>query len=271
MDPAATPQHVLTVAGMHRSGSSLTANWLMACGLFIGDNLLENCPDNLKGHFEDMAFLDLHKAILADNDLDHLVNRNKDIRISDARHREAEDILTQRQSYPSWGWKEPRTALFLPFWKSLIPSLKFLVIYRPYEEVLHSLFKRERQKYKHRRFWHQWKFSMSNPFLTTSWLKVWAYYNQLILEITDQYPDDCMVFRIDDILQYSSLIGEAINGQWNFDLDVIDIKSIYQKELMTGKPSKNRWLDRLVPGCSLIYEQLELKRLNSLAAIHISA
>ncbi len=61
--------YTLIVVGMHRSGTSLTANWLARSGLFVGDTLLANRVDNPMGHFEDESFLHLHEDILKANGL----------------------------------------------------------------------------------------------------------------------------------------------------------------------------------------------------------
>ena len=48
---------ILTIAGMHRSGTSLAASWLQGCGLVIDNgNLIPPHPDNPKGFFEDRDF-----------------------------------------------------------------------------------------------------------------------------------------------------------------------------------------------------------------------
>ena len=47
---------VLVILGMHRSGTSLVANWLHDCGLHVGDRLLEGTFANEKGYFEDLIF-----------------------------------------------------------------------------------------------------------------------------------------------------------------------------------------------------------------------
>ena len=47
---------VFFLAGMHRSGTSLTAMWLQKCGFQLGDNLLSGAWDNKYGHFEDKDF-----------------------------------------------------------------------------------------------------------------------------------------------------------------------------------------------------------------------
>ena len=50
---------------MHRSGTSLIAQWISRCGLNIGENLLPAHFTNKDGHFEDIDFHDLHEKIFS--------------------------------------------------------------------------------------------------------------------------------------------------------------------------------------------------------------
>ena len=52
---------------MHRSGTSLTSNWLHQCGLFLGENLIGPDIGNKFGHFENEDFLHLHVQTLRQN------------------------------------------------------------------------------------------------------------------------------------------------------------------------------------------------------------
>ena len=52
-----TKNKILVVVGMHRSGTSLTTNWLQKCGLDIGAKLEGKEFSNPDGHFEDIDFL----------------------------------------------------------------------------------------------------------------------------------------------------------------------------------------------------------------------
>lgn len=52
---------------------------------------------------------------------------------------EAKDIVAQFEGQEPWGWKDPRNALTLPFWKSLLPSMKVLVCVRHPAETASSL------------------------------------------------------------------------------------------------------------------------------------
>src|SRR5258708_12379235 len=54
------------ITGMHRSGTSLIANLLGRCGLYLGeeDDLLPPSPDNTDGYWENRRFVSLNDEIL---------------------------------------------------------------------------------------------------------------------------------------------------------------------------------------------------------------
>lgn len=67
MDQPLAP--ALVIAGMHRSGTSLVASLVASAGVHIGDRLMGPERGNLKGHFEDFDFCELHLKALAANGL----------------------------------------------------------------------------------------------------------------------------------------------------------------------------------------------------------
>src|SRR5947208_2698541 len=111
---------------MHRSGTSLTASWLAQCGLFIGSDLLESRHkhSNPEGHYEDLDFLRLHKAILRSGGYhpDGYLIPGQPLNVPDSLRERATNLVAARQGYAQWGWKEPRSTLLLGFWKSLLPE-----------------------------------------------------------------------------------------------------------------------------------------------------
>ena len=54
----------------------------------------------------------------------------------------ANNLIQERRSLNVWGWKDPRSSITLPFWKSLIPALKVVVCLRHPWEVARSLNRR---------------------------------------------------------------------------------------------------------------------------------
>ena len=57
---------VIIVLGGHRSGTSAVAGVCHELGLFMGQSLIGKSRDNARGHFEDVEFVALNKAIVGD-------------------------------------------------------------------------------------------------------------------------------------------------------------------------------------------------------------
>lgn len=141
----------ILVLGMHRSGTSYLASLLRAMGAEIGHDLLGAANGNPHGHFEDRELVEFHERLLRQRALDDprmttrttMVTRAFDGRFGPDERREAQALLQSRASKAPWGWKDPRTALFIDGWKTLCPDLRGIVIYRHPWAVHDSLLRRD--------------------------------------------------------------------------------------------------------------------------------
>lgn len=138
-----TQSHPLLILGMHRSGTSMLASLLQARGVAIGDNLIGAAKGNPRGHFEDKDVYDFHlKALSRYRDHSWRLFDDGTLGIASFTYQpteeetaEAKAIIDSRRRPGFWGWKEPRTCLFLDFWQSLLPDLMGIIIYRHPLEV----------------------------------------------------------------------------------------------------------------------------------------
>jgi glycosyltransferase involved in cell wall biosynthesis len=157
------------IIGMHRSGTSMVANLLRRCGLYLGNegDLIPATADNLDGHWEHVKFVEINDGIL--NELgggwDHppsVPEGWNDERLLYLKAK-AEALLQEFSSAEPWGWKDPRSSLTLPLWTSLLPEIKVVICLRNPLEVAVSMRRRGLSSY-----------SLS--------LLLWKTYNQRILE-----------------------------------------------------------------------------------------
>ena len=134
----------VSIAGMHRSGTSMVARLLNLCGLDLGpaDQMLPPSADNPEGFWENAALMQLNESILqavgatwyeppAALDPDDPRLR---VLLGDASAAVAG--LCAREP---WGWKDPRNSVTLPFWRELLPGLKVVICVRNPLEVAQSL------------------------------------------------------------------------------------------------------------------------------------
>ena len=174
-------EQVLIVGGMHRSGTSLLASLCEGAGVSMGDRLLGvGGGGNPKGHYEDCDFLEFHQQALLANGLNPAGYTTQDtIHVPEAMLDRAQSLIASRSGPDRlWGWKDPRTVLFLDFWHTLLPNAKYLFVFRSPWEVIESFFRRGDGEF------------ICNPSLAVS---VWLHYNRLIVDFVKRHPSQCVL------------------------------------------------------------------------------
>jgi len=216
---------------MHRSGTSLTTSWLEVCGLRIHDGAFYG-PEtgNPKGHFEDKDFVDLHSSaielekpksngwkLFADKffafEAGHLSNARK--------------LVDQRNAkYNLWGWKDPRSVIYLTQWKEIIPSLKVLLLWRPCSEVASSLIRRSRKARA-----PVFKINILDS------VKLWMAYNERVCEYKQQNPDDAVLFPLEHVIEHDQDVLKFLNKKFRINLEYRRIGDLYDQKLLTRGPT----------------------------------
>jgi len=173
----------IIITGMHKSGTSLTAAMLQAAGMNIGENLMVAGPGNPLGHFEDMDLYALHCDVLKVQGIhmDGWTTQSK-VKVPQQFQARAQTIFQGKQASGGvWGWKEPRTTLFLDFWKQAIPKAKFVFVYRKPWEVVDSLFRRGDRIFT------------QNPRFA---IETWMAYNKTLLKFRQRHEPDTFLFDV---------------------------------------------------------------------------
>ena len=197
-------QTVVVITGMHRSGTSLTTSLLQSGGLFVGDRLLGNNLSNPKGHFEDLDFVEFHQNLLQSQGLcSQGWTDNSSKEIPEKYLTLAQNLLTQKSHHLNWGWKDPRTTLFLDFWSELVPNAKYVFVYRSPWEVVDSLFRRGDS------------FFQTDP---ETAIKTWVNYNQKILHFCNSTSRPWILLRIEDVINNPQFIINSVNRELSLNL-----------------------------------------------------
>jgi len=134
----------------------------------MGENLIGPGKGNELGHFEDREFVNFHMALLKDNS-SNMFSPKKALTITLERRTEGHDLFnTKKKKIKAWGWKDPRTSLFLDFWADIDPAIRFILLYRDPSSVIDSLLRRGTDR--------------RLTFMPWSAAAAWIRYNQEILD-----------------------------------------------------------------------------------------
>ncbi|CAN5622930.1 hypothetical protein BH10CHL1_BH10CHL1_41570 [soil metagenome] len=190
----------LIVTGMHRSGTSLIALLLTQLGIQMGDALIPADFRNPRGYYEDVDFVRLHQAMLQTcvskrdggwPDWGWTESESFKRTALDKFRNRAQILLTQRAIYaPVWGWKDPRTTLFLDFWDRQVADTlglqaRYLLIYRFPWEVADSVQR------------------LAAPVLVkypSYAYHMWAFYNRHLLDFYQQHRERCVLISMNGLL-----------------------------------------------------------------------
>lgn len=189
--PKSFSSPAMIITGMHRSGTSLMASLLHRLGVNLGERLLESDSSNPRGFYEDVDFYTFHQHAL------HTRRRtllNEDEFVFDPTPTEwerAQMLIEHRAGQAVWGWKDPRTTLFLDFWSQLLPHARYLFVYRHPLEVLVSLVRRG---------------SDALPGLLEG-LQAWCGYNSRLANFYERRPDSCVLVHSQSALRQVGEFG----------------------------------------------------------------
>lgn len=240
----------LILLGMHRSGTSLIAHWLQNCGLQIGAELLGPGHSNVEGHFEDVEFYNIHREILENNNLDESgVIFNSVNSISVINKAKIEQLIqSKNRLFEQWGWKDPRTCLFLDFYREILPDAYYLIIIRDYKCVVISLIKRMMRELDslynspQKKFLSKiaWRLRRARVMRKISreqadyFLKVWIFYNEKILEnISALSPEKYLVIDYEYLKEKDFEVATVLNKKWNFSVHYSKFADVLNESLFS--------------------------------------
>ena len=212
------------ITGMHRSGTSLASSLIQSSGVDIGRKLLGANISNPKGHFENLDFINFHECVLNSQSLSQEGwTTQNNIYVSQQLMDQASLIITENSKKNHWGWKDPRTVLFLDFWIDLLPQAYFIFMYREPWEVIDSLYRRGDHA-----FYRDPKYA----------LLVWMHYNKNILALYDRYPHQCILLNAHDLIEDYTLISKLCDHKFGVALKEPS-EGIIDKSLMNHSASNS--------------------------------
>ena len=233
----------LIIAGMHRSGTSLLARFIHHSGVDLGDRFVGARPSNPFGHYEDVEILDFQQAILLREFGPSMwVPRLPPLTTADRSA--AEDLLMARKEKSHWGWKEPRTSLFLDLWSELLPDAFYLFIVRHPLLVLDSLSRRN-----HTRFYH---FNKHNTFL-----EAWLLYNRACFRFYLNHRPRCILITLEGLLEQMEQFAILLSERLSLNFDVEGMRMLYDPTILARDKRKRVLVSPVLRAeCFSVYKQL---------------
>ena len=151
---AGTETEIVLVVGMHRSGTSAVTRGLQTMNVALGDRLWPpNEKVNAKGFWEDMDINALNVEMMKALDTDWHYLAPIDSRQIETLHtlgflpRAMELLRAKVGDSPRFGFKDPRVAKLLPFWKEVVArcqyQAKYLLTTRHPSSVVQSIQNRD--------------------------------------------------------------------------------------------------------------------------------
>lgn len=131
-DTFAKQSPLFVVIGMHRSGTSMSANILHALGVNMGDSHFNISPENAKGHWERTKVVGFNDSIFGHfnrgwGQTSHILTMPEHWLsapyVQELRRDAAHWLSEEMKKAKLFGFKDPRTTLLLPFWEQVFTDV----------------------------------------------------------------------------------------------------------------------------------------------------
>jgi hypothetical protein len=217
---------------MHRSGTSCLTGCLQDCGLHLGEVVTNNW-DNLKGNRESLELRGINDAVLEFSG-GSWNTPPKRVLWNDSLSRTRDEAIAARSDFKTWGFKDPRTLLTLPFWLEALPDIRLVGTFRRPSGVVYSLSRR-------------------NGISATSALSLWSDYNEKLLMYVSEYdlPLVCFDWQSD---QYTKAVFGVARSLGLKNAHSSGSLSFFDDELRTEQASPTCTVSS--PQADALYEAL---------------
>lgn len=237
---------IVLLAGMHRSGTSLFARYLHETGVAMGDELYEDRSTNPYGHYEDVGFLTLQREELARafGGEDYLVAADFE-RSRDFETRARELLAERRGRYgeASWGWKDPRTTLFLDFWRGELPDARVVGLLRSPRAVVSSLCARL----------HGY-FSVERK---ERFLRTYVHYNLKLLDHVRRHPETTAIVDVESLAARPEPVLAGLAGFLGLTCDPALFREQYDPSVMSRfRPATMAFNRRAFRAAQAVHDEL---------------
>ena len=245
----------VVIAGMHRSGTSLVANFLSSLGVHMGDRLLPADARNPHGYFEDADFVALHGRILSAATVDEPGHRDWGWTESERLDRgrlpgfldEARALAAGRAGRSGiWGWKDPRTTVLLDFWDEILGGeALYVLVYRFPWEVADSMQRLGADVFLRHPEW-------AYP--------IWTFYNRQLLDFHRRHPDRSVLARANGLLRDPARFVDLLRGKLGLSVADAPLDGVRDRDLFVSLPADDPLIPLVAatsPACAQVLGELD--------------
>ena len=250
-----THAQAMIVAGMHRSGTSLTAGILAKTGVDMGQHQIAADRTNPHGFYEDAKIVSFHQLAFrrllpsnASGHIDwgwceqHVLNTTDLERFRPAARR----LVVEREAQGvAWGFKDPRATLLLDFWDSCIEDARYVLVYRAPWLVADSMQRLQAEVF------------LNHPGYA---YRIWREYNERLLDFFLRNRDRCVLLNVDALPSQLPRFQRLIRDRLGLNLADVDLSGAIDESGLsrTRSDDPRAALTALVfPECQSLLEQLE--------------
>lgn len=229
-------------------------------------------PGNIKGHYEDLDFHDAHENIFKKCNIPYGGFENLDSLKTDPSDLLNLGNILERKNlkYNFWGWKEPRTTLFLKEYNQLLPTSIHLIVWREASQVVDSLIRRAKKEkpylYKKssiirhpKKFFAQF---INQRKVYDEHIKSWLFYNQRIIDsLKHKTPENYKLLHYHQLSKHSPSIIKWLNNTHCFKLREILFSQVFDSTLIAKRACRLKTSSKLQS--RVISLERELTRLSN--------
>ncbi|MHC4810307.1 MAG: hypothetical protein ACYTEV_08055 [Planctomycetota bacterium] len=235
------------ISGMHRSATSLLASMFHRAGLHLGDRLLEPSPSNRPGYFEDREFIAFHDSLLGHLGTTMYLESPPRGELGPEHRERGTALIEARHHRDAWGWKDPRTCLFLDFWRSIVPEARYVFVVRRPAEVMDSL-RRRGDAEMHLQYPGAATLARIGVprFRIRRAADLWLRYNERIAAFAERHRERCHVIRAADVATAGPRVIEELRREGVPMHGDVDAETVIRTDLLVHRatPAIERYCRR---------------------------
>ncbi|MDQ5846822.1 MAG: glycosyltransferase, partial [Acidobacteriota bacterium] len=231
------------------------ASLLAALSIDIGDHLLPADSHNQLGYFEDTEFLSFHQRVLSQlcdteepghPDWGWTESESLDVsRFSEFRYQAQRLIAARTHKTGPWGWKDPRTALFLDFWDSLLEEARYVLVYRFPWDVADSMQRLEAEVF------------LRNPEYA---YRIWTFYNRKLRDFYQEHSDKCLLVSINALKENVDRFVNLLSDKLGLPNHASRLEEVFQEHLFKTIGGQDPLIDLVAathPECARLLSELD--------------